>query len=43
LPPIKQSCQLDPLDSALDSETQKQAVEMSFDGALGDLQIASDF
>jgi hypothetical protein len=43
LPPIKQSRELYPLDAALDSETEKEAVEMSFDGALGDMQIASDF
>jgi hypothetical protein len=43
LPPIKQSRELYPLDAALDSETEKKAVEMSFDGALGNVQIASDF
>jgi hypothetical protein len=37
LPPIKQSCELNPLDAALDSETQKQAVEMRFDGSLGNI------
>jgi hypothetical protein len=43
LPPIKQSRELYPLDAPLDSETEKEAVEMSFDGALGDVQVASDF
>jgi hypothetical protein len=43
LPPVKQSRELNPLDAALDSETKKQAVEMRFDGALGNVQIASDF
>jgi hypothetical protein len=43
LPPVKQCRELNPLDAALDSETKKQAVEMRFDGALGNVQIASDF
>jgi len=43
LSPIKQSRELNPLDAALDSETQKQAVEMCLDGPLGYIQIASDF
>jgi len=43
LPPIKQSRELNPLDATLDSEPQKQAVEMRFDGSLGNIQIASDF
>jgi hypothetical protein len=43
LSPIEQSRELNPLDAALDSETQKQAVEVCFDCALGDIQVASDF
>jgi hypothetical protein len=43
LSPIKQSRELNPLDATLDSETQKQAVEMRFDRSLGDVQIVSDF
>jgi hypothetical protein len=43
LSPIKQSRELNPLDAALDSKTEKQAVEMRFDGSLGNVQIASDF
>jgi hypothetical protein len=43
LSPIKQSRELYPLDATLDSEPQKKAVEMCFDGALGNVQIASDF
>jgi hypothetical protein len=43
LSPIKQSRELNPLDATLDSEPQKQAVEMRFDRALGHVQIASDF
>jgi hypothetical protein len=43
LSPIKQSRELNPLDATLDSEPQKQAVEMRFDCALGNVQIPSDF
>jgi hypothetical protein len=43
LSPVEQSRELDPLDSALDSKPQEEAVEMSFDGSLGYVQIASDF
>jgi hypothetical protein len=43
LSPIEQSRELNPLDASLDSETEKEAVEMCFDGALGDMQVASDF
>jgi hypothetical protein len=43
LSPVKQSRELNPLDAALDFETEKQAVEIRFDRALGHVQIASDF
>jgi hypothetical protein len=43
LSPVKQSRELNPLDATLDSKPQKQAVEMCFDRALGNVQIASDF
>jgi hypothetical protein len=43
LSPIKQSRELNPLDAPLDSETQKQAVEMRFDRSLGNVQIFSNF
>jgi hypothetical protein len=42
LSPIKHCRELDPLDSALNSKPQEKAVEMSFDGSLGYVQIASD-
>jgi hypothetical protein len=37
LSPVKHSRELNPLDAALDSEPEEQAVEMSFYGALGDI------
>jgi hypothetical protein len=43
LPPIEQSRELNPLDATLDSETQKEAIEMCFDRSLGNVQIPSDF
>jgi hypothetical protein len=43
LSPVKHSREFDPLDPALDSKTQKQAVEMRFDGALGDIQVPRNF
>jgi len=43
LSPIEQSRELNPLDAAFDSETEEQAVEMGFDGPLGNVEIASDF
>jgi hypothetical protein len=43
LAPIEQSRELNPLDATLDSEAQKEAVEMRFHRALGNVQIPSDF
>jgi hypothetical protein len=43
LSPIKQSRELNPLDATLDSKPQKQAVEMRFYRALGNVQIPSNF
>jgi hypothetical protein len=43
LSPIKQSRELNPLDATLDSEPQKQAVEMRFNRSLGNIQIPGDF
>jgi hypothetical protein len=37
LSPVEQGCEFDSLDTALDSETQEQAVEMSFDRSLGNV------
>jgi hypothetical protein len=42
LPPIEQGCEFDSLDSAGNSETEKQPVEMSFDGSARHLELTCD-
>lgn len=41
--PIEHSREFHSLDSAFDSKSDEEAVEISFDGALGNVEIASDF
>jgi hypothetical protein len=43
LSPVEHCRELHPLDPALDSKPEKEAVEMSLYGSLGNVQIASDF
>jgi hypothetical protein len=43
LSPVEHSRKLDPLDAVFDSKPQEQTIKMCFHGALGDVQIASDF
>jgi len=42
LSPIQHSREFDPLDSALNSKTNKKAIEVSLDGPLGNMKIPSD-
>jgi hypothetical protein len=42
LSPVQHSREFDPLDSAFDPESNKKAVEVSFDGPLGDVKVPSD-
>jgi hypothetical protein len=43
LPPVQQGREFDSLNTAGDSKTQEQAVEMCFDGSSRHLQLAGDF
>jgi hypothetical protein len=43
LSPVQQGSEFHPLDAALNAKTEEEAVEMSFHGSLGDVQVASDF
>jgi len=43
LPPVQQGCELHSLDSAGNSETQEQAVEMGLHGTPGHIELACDF
>lgn len=43
MPPIQESCQFDPLDSAGDSEAQKEPVEVRLYRAQGDIEVLRDF
>jgi hypothetical protein len=42
LSPVEQCREFHPLNAALDTETEEEAVEMSFDGALGHVEVTSD-
>jgi hypothetical protein len=42
LPPVQQGCEFDSLDTAGDSETQKQSVEMSLNSAPRHFELAGD-
>jgi hypothetical protein len=43
LPPVQQGSEFHSLDTASDSKTQKQPVEMSFYGSPCHLELGSDF
>jgi hypothetical protein len=43
LPPIKQGCEFHSLDSAGDSEAEKQPVEMGFNGSARHFELAGNF
>jgi hypothetical protein len=42
LPPVQKGCELHSLDTAGDSETEKQPVEMSLHGSARHLELARD-
>jgi len=43
LPPVQQGCEFDSLDTAGDSETKEQPIEMSFHGTPCHIELAGDF
>jgi hypothetical protein len=42
LPPVQKGCEFDSLDTAVDSETKEQPVEMGFHGSACHLQLAGN-